>query len=362
MINVFAPGVNWHEAFAAGETILGGWLGAGKQASELESAWANHVKANSDQIVSLHNCTEALFQAVALLTNPGDTVVVPAIHFIGVGNAVLAQGRRLILCDVDPRTLNIDMDKLGWRGGAIILNHYGGIPCDMDKVATGFKMGSVIIEDAACAPVSTFHGKPVGTMGDCGVWSFDAMKVLTTGDGGMVWLRDVEQAERLRRRTRLGLEVKHGINRQDYRWWEFTIPEEHGRLSEMNDIAAAIGLAQLKRLPELVERRREVCIAYDEGLAGLDWLTLRPRCPDDRTDSYYFYWVQCEKRDELAHYLRQNDVYTTFRYWPLHWAYGLGGSYPGAEQAAQTTLLLPCHSMLSDADVDKVISLVRSFQ
>ena len=361
MINVFEPGVIGDEAFAAGNTILSRWLGAGKRANEFESAWAAHIETDAANVVSLHNCTEALFQAVALLTNPGDTVIVPAIHFIGVGNAVLAQGRRLELCDVDPHTLNVHSLSLGYRCDAIILNHYGGIPCDFASIRQHNKHAT-IIEDAACAPASTYHDQPAGTLGDCGIWSFDAMKVLTTGDGGMAWLRDPEDAARLRRQTRLGLEVKHGSQRQDERWWEFDVPEECGRLSEMNDVAASIGLAQLKRLPELVERRRQVCAMYDEGLSGLDWLTLRPRCQDDRTDSYYFYWVQCERRDELAQFLRLNNVYTTFRYWPLHWAYGLGGSYPGAEQAALTTLLLPCHPNLTDADVDKIIALVRRFK
>ena len=89
---------------------------------------------------------------------------------------------------------------------------------------------------------------------------------------------------------------------------------------------------------------------------------MRPKCPADRTDSYYFYWVQCERRDDLALYLRRNDVYTTFKYWPLHWAYGLEGSYPGAERAALTTLLLPCHANLREPDVQRIIELVRKFQ
>lgn len=359
MINVFEPSTDCQEVQAVTEVLHSHWLGAGPRAAAFKSAWAKHIECDPMHLVTLHNCTAGLFAAVQLFTRLGDTIVVPAIHFIGAANAILRQGRKLALCDVDPLTLNIDVGAIPKAGQvAIILNHYGGIPCDVDAIKS---MYMIIIEDAACAPASTYRGRACGTLGDVGLWSFDAMKVLTSGDGGVVWLNIVKDAELLRNTTRLGLADTHGVNRDDERWWEYSVASP-GYLSEMNDIAAAIGLAQLHRLPQLLGLRRQVCERYDEGLAGLDWLRLRPRCPDDRTDSFYFYWVQCKERDRLAIYLRQNGVYTTFQYWPLHWAYGLGGSYPNAEQAARETLLLPCHANLTESDVQKVCELIRKFR
>ncbi len=359
-INVFEPSVGHDEAQAVNQALYSHWIGAGPRAEEFKAEWARHIKSHPAHLVTLHNCTAGLFAAVDLFIRPGDIVVVPAIHFIGAGNAIRKQGRRLILCDVNPLTLNIDRDKLKGKSisTAIILNHYGGIPCDVDNFKDG---GFTIIEDAACAPASTYHGLACGTLGDVGLWSFDAMKVLTSGDGGMAWLNNAEDARLLCNATRLGLDETHGVHRDGADWWEYRV-NEYGCLSEMNDVAAAIGLAQLRRLPQLLAWRRRVCEWYDEGLAGLDWLTLRPKCPADRTDSYYFYWVQCDRRDELALYLRQNGVYTTFKYWPLHWAYGLDGHYPGAERAARVTLLLPCHANLRETEVQQIVELVRRFQ
>lgn len=359
MINVFEPSTYLDEALAVSKALYSHWIGAGPRADEFKAEWARHVNTDPAHLVALHNCTAGLFAAVDLCTQPGDTVVVPAIHFIGAGNAVLGQGRKLALCDVDPLTLNIDPETIPNKSQvAIILDHYGGIPCDMDAIKS---MYMIIIEDAACAPASTYRGRACGTLGDVGLWSFDAMKVFTSGDGGMVWLNNAEDARLLHNITRLGLPETHGVHKEGAGWWEYRV-SEYGYLSEMNDIAAAIGLAQLRRLPQLLAWRRQVCEWYDEGLAGLDWLTLRPRCPTDRTDSYYFYWVQCERRDELALYLRQNGVYTTFKYWPLHWAYCLDGSYLGAERASRVTLLLPCHANLVESDVQKVCELIREFR
>lgn len=359
MINVFEPTTGPEEARAVSDTLASRWLGAGPRAREFKAAWAKYAGVEPEKMVALHNCTAGLFAAVARFTRPGDVVAVPAIHFIGAGNAVLAQGRRLALCDVDPFTLNLDPTGIPETAMAVVTNHYGGIPCDIDDIPGDF----FIIEDAACAPASTYRGRACGTLADIGLWSFDAMKLFTSGDGGMAWLRHPDDAEWLNLQSHLGLESTHGVHNKEpgAGWWEYRV-KEHGYLSEMNDVAAAVGLVQLGRLPDLLARRAQVCGWYDAGLAGLDWLTTRPRCPDDRTDSYYFYWIQCGDRDRLALYLRGRGIYTTFKYWPLHYAYGLGGSLPGAEQAARTTLLLPCHANLTESDVNYIIDKVRDFQ
>lgn len=360
MLNVFEPSVGEEEAQAVAEVLASHWIGAGPRAIEFERAWAANIHCSPGHLISLHNCTEGLFRAVEMFTRPGDVVALPAIHFVGAGNAVLRQSRQLALCDVDAWTLNLDPATIPANARAVILNHYGGIPCDVDAI---HERQITTIEDAACAPASTYRGTACGTLGDVGLWSFDAMKVLTTGDGGMAWCAWWLDKEHLGDLVRLGLgDETHAIQRDSEHWWEFSIEYTFGNLSRLNDIAAAIGLVQLRRLPELLNRRRQVCAWYDEGLTGLDWLRLRPRCPPDCTDSYCFYWVQCERRDDLALYLRQYEIYTTFKYWPLHWAYGLDGSYPGAEQAARTTLLLPCHANLSENDVQRVCDLVRKFE
>ena len=143
-----------------------------------------------------------------------------------------------------------------------------------------------------------------------------------------------------------------------------SIPVCWGRWSAMNDLGAAIGLVQLRRVNSFLNRRRQIVRTYDSAFAGIPWLRLPP--PPTEESAPYFYWVQApaDIRDKLACYLRERGIYTTFRYWPLHRTslYADSGSYPGADLAADTTLLLPIHQNLSDSDVDRIVESVLAFK
>jgi dTDP-4-amino-4,6-dideoxygalactose transaminase len=189
--------------------------------------------------------------------------------------------------------------------------------------------------------------------------------MLVTADGGMVFVKDPALAERARKLTYLGLESASGFSQAGAanRWWEFEI-SSFSRRSIINDVTAAMGLVQLARLPGFIARRREVHERYDRLLAGLDWLELPPAPTAGSVSSYYFYWLQTEPelRDRLAQHLLEKDVYTTFRYWPLHLVegYGSDASLPNAEAAARGTLCIPIHQGLSDDDVDHVAEAVAA--
>src|SRR5260370_41774293 len=132
----------------------------------------------------------------------------------------------------------------------------------------------------------------------------------------------------------------------------------------MNALTAAMGLVKSRGVNSFIGRRRQFVHRYDNGLAGIPWLRLPP--PATEESAPYFYWIQApaELRDKLAYYLRERGVYTTFRYWPLHRTslYADSGSYPGADLAADTTLLLPLHQNLSDSDVDQIVESVLAFK
>jgi len=193
------------------------------------------------------------------------------------------------------------------------------------------------------------------------------MKILVCGDGGMVYAREPTVARKLREAMYLGMPVGEGsgIERAAMRsdWWTYEI-ESFGRRAIMNDVTAAIGLVQLSRLPELLDRRADVARQYGELLYGLPGVLLPPPAPVDHRVTHYLYWIQTDKRDDLAHFLLEEGVYTTFRYHPLHLVTLFGhvsGPLPAAETASLRTLNLPCHAGLSDEDVARVAHLVREF-
>ncbi|MBQ9948192.1 MAG: DegT/DnrJ/EryC1/StrS family aminotransferase, partial [Oscillospiraceae bacterium] len=249
---------------------------------------------------------------------------------------------------------------------AIMLIHYGGIPCEMDEImALAKKHNLVVIEDSACSVSSTYKGQACGTIGDMGMWSFDAMKILVCGDGSMLYFKDPEKKIAAEKWLYFGLESKSGYsNSVDKKWWEYDV-SSYGHRAIMNDITAAMAVEQLKKLPGFIARRKEIHDKYNALLGDLTWLDIPEELPEYCTSSYYFYHIQVKDnvRDNLAKFLRENDVYTTFRYFPLHRVnhYGIKGSFPNADFASDHTLCLPVHQSLSDADVELVASLIRRF-
>ncbi|GIH03451.1 aminotransferase DegT [Rhizocola hellebori] len=372
MINVFQPTLGEQELAAVTDVFASGWLGRGARTTAFVQEFADHLGVAAEHLVPVNSCTEALFTTIELLgIGASDEVVMPSISFVGAANAVAAAGARPVFCDVDPHTLNLTVDhlaaKINSRTSAVMLLHYGGYPGQLAEIAALCdERGIPLIEDAACAVASRADGRACGTVGAFGAWSFDAMKILVMGDGGMLYCREPNQARRAAQLTYLGLGKTSGISQavtSTQRWWEIDI-ECFGRRSSINDIDAAIGSVQLRRLPQFVARRREIVERYETGLAGLEGLRQPPALPAGHTSSYYFYWVGLTGgiRDEVARHLYERGIYTTFRYHPLHLvaAYGSDARLPGAERAAEETLCLPLHQGMDDAMVEKVIDETRA--
>lgn len=366
MIPVFSNTLGSEELAAVERVMASRWIGTGPECKALEEELAQHFGVHR---LLLTNCaTSALYLALRCLNlEPGQEVIIPAIHFVACAGAVLEMGGVPVFADVDPRTLNITgreiERKRTSRTVGVIVNHYGGHPADMDAIKE-IAWRLWILEDAANAPASRYQNRAVGTLGDAGVWSFDAMKILSMADGGALWLWDNEQHERAWRLRNLGLDSFSGKEKAEdagSRWWEFTVPEPSGRF-DSNDLLACIGRVQLRRLREFVTRRRVVWDCYQEELRGVGDLTLPPEPLDGCTGSYYLYWVQTDRRNELARFLYDAGIYTTFRYYPLHYAFDFDSvALPYAEQVAEVTLNLPIHQNLSGEDVGLIVRKVKEF-
>lgn len=369
MINLFQPVTGAPELNAIGGVFASNWLGEGDRVREFERTFGEAIACPPEELLAISSCTEGLFHSVAALgLGPGDDVVMPTVSFVGAAHAVRASGARVVLADVDAQTLNPSAQgierALTPATRAVLVLHYGGDPGEVERIAELARdRGVALIEDAAVGLGSQAAGCACGTLGDIGLWSFDSMKVITTGDGGMVRCSDRAMAERLRRSVKLGLGPSgFGIRRFSDRWWEID-PQVAGRRATMNSVAAAIGMAQLERLPAFLRRRAEIAAAYDAGLANLRWLRVRRRHDGSART---FYWVQTPPgaRDRLAAHLLERGIYSTFKYWPLHRMamYGSAGEFPGADRAASSTLLLPLHQGLRDEEVERVIEAMLAFR
>lgn len=371
MINVFQPSLGNEELLRVKEVFDTSWLGKGKLVAEFEEKFAKHIGSNKNQVLTTNCCSEGLFSSMHLCgIQHDDEVIIPTISFVGAGNAVCANGAKLVLCDVDPRTLNAraeDIEKvITSKTKAIILLHWGGVPCEMsDIMSLAEEYNLKIIEDCAAGVCSKYKGKALGTFGDIGMWSFDAMKILVCGDGGALHFKDEEMKAHAEKWLYFGLETKSGYeNNVAQKWWEFDI-SCFGHRAVMNDVSAAMALEQYKKLPMFMEKRSRVHRFYDENLKDIDWIDLPLEIEEGNTSSYYFYHIQLKngKRDELARYLRTNDIYTTYRYYPLHRVagYGVTGEFPNADYATDNTLCIPIHQSLLEEECSLIVEKIKEF-
>ncbi|HEX5405930.1 MAG TPA: DegT/DnrJ/EryC1/StrS family aminotransferase [Pseudonocardiaceae bacterium] len=371
MYNIFQPSLGDEELEALRPVFAENWLGHGPRTRKFEAEFAAHLGVPAEQVVFINSATSGLFLATELLDiGPQDDVVMPSISFVGAANAVSARGARPVFCDVDARTLNptaAHIERaLTPRTKAVLILHYGGYPGDIVEIAQlCADRGIQLIEDAACAVSSRVDGRMCGTFGDIAMWSFDAMKILVTGDGGMLYVKDPDVARRAHQLAYHGLGHVSGLSasaKVPSRWWELNVTA-FGRRVVGNDMTAAIGSVQLSRLPGFIQRRKEIADTFDRLLADADGVVTPPALPAGHTSSHYFYWVQLdpEIRDQVAADLLERDIYTTFRYAPLHKvaAYRSDTHLPGADRGSDRTLLLPIHQALDDTEVRTVADELR---
>ena len=384
MINMYQPSLGKEELKAIKEVFNSNWLGKGPKTKEFIEKFSSKLidynyegiaftSPNPENFLTISSCTEGLFQSIDLFVKKGDEVILPSINFIAAINAIVAKGAIPILCDVNKRTLNVEVqhieEKITPNTKAIIVLHYAGVPCDIENIAKLCKSKNIkLIEDNANSPFSKVNVKNTGTFGDIGLWSFDSMKQLVMGDGGMIYCKNPNDKEKLDKLTYLGLETKSGFsNSVDNKWWEFNVSSP-SRRSITNDIQAAMGIEQLKKIDSQITKRKLIHDTYSNELKSLNWLDVPLDLPIGITSSYYMYHIQLKNskdRDKLAKYLKQNKIYNSFRYYPLHWVkyFKLNKiNLPNTEYAANNTLCIPLHQGLKQDDVSYIIETIKKFK
>ena len=380
MIQIYSNSLGKEELNAIEKAFESKWLGKGPKTEEFIKNFSSRVITDNYQSIAFTTatpsnfitttcCTEGIFQIMDLLDiKKGDEVVLPSISFVGVANAIMYKKAKPIFCDVDKHTLNPTAkhieEKITSKTKAVIVIHYAGVPCDIENISKLCKEKNIkLIEDNATSPFSRYNNKSTGTFGDLGVWSFDAMKILVTGDGGLIYSNNKKYISKLERLTYLGLETSSGLSSTiDKKWWQFEVSSA-GRRSITNDISSAIGIEQLKKVDTFISRRKEIHEMYNSNLINLDWIKL-PSVPNYTYSSYYMYHIQVDNRDEFAKYLREKNIYTTFRYYPLHWVdfYKSKEKLPNTEYAANHTLCLPLHQNLTNKEVNYIINTVKKWK
>ena len=368
------PSIDEDEIAEVVHTLRSGWLTTGPRVRQFEQEFAAYV--GSPHAIAVNSCTAALHLALeAVGVSAGDEVIVPTYTFTATGEVVTYLGARPVLADCRPDTFNIDAGTveplITGRTKAIVPVHIAGQACDMDPIlALARERGIAVIEDAAHALPCLYKGQRVGSLSDVTAFSFYATKSLTTGEGGMLTAQREDYVSRMRMMSLHGLSADAWQRYSEKGSWYYQALE-FGFKYNMTDIAASIGIHQLRKLDLLHKRRREIAALYTEGLADLDSCTV-PAEASYGTHAWHLYVLELNRtaleggRDEVIRALGEVGIGTSVHFIPLHLhpayqaAFGYRrGACPIAERVFQRVVSLPIYPRMTDEDVARVIEAVR---
>lgn len=369
------PDINEDEINEVLDSLRSGWLTTGPKTKRFEQNFSAFI-GRSVESVAVNSATAGLHLALeAVGIGPGDEVITTTHTFTATAEVIRYLGADPVFVDIDPLTFNIDIAKIEQaitsRTKAIIPVHFAGLACDMAAILSiARRHGLKVVEDAAHALPTTYGGQLVGSLAsDATVFSFYATKTITTGEGGMIVTANPEVAARCRT-MRL-----HGISRDAFDRYTSTKPAWYyevvapGFKYNMTDIAASLGIHQLKKAGQFRQRRAEMAAYYDEALRGMPVL-LPPHAPEGETHAWHLYVLRLSPevpitRDRFIELMAEKGIGTSVHFIPLHlhpyWKdrYKLrSADFPVSQSCFECSVSLPLYTKMTNRDLERVISVI----
>lgn len=361
-IRVAEPVLDGHEAQYVLDCIQETWISSrGKYIDRLESMLAEYCEV-ADAVVTNNGTTALHLALVACGIREGDEVILPTLTYVATANAVRYCNATPVFVDSEAKYLNVDVRRIERaitpRTKAIMTVPLYGHPVDMDPILEiAQRHNLLVIEDSAEALGAKYRGRPVGSLAKCSTFSFFGNKLITTGEGGAIVTDDPELAKYMRFLRGQGVDPNR-------RYWH----PEIGFNYRMTNIAAAIGVAQMERIDQHLQRRQQVAKWYFERLQAHEDLLQLPYSATWADHSYWMYTVLLQPqmdidRDQWMDELASLGIETRPVFYPVHWmpAYQqYAGNFPVADQCSSRGVNLPTHGKLTEADVDYVCQQVVS--
>lgn len=355
-INYMQPSYDENEIKAVTDYInSGAWLTEFKETRNFERSIAEYV--NSTYCSVMMNGTVTLMALLmAMGVGKGDEVIVPDFTMSATSHAAAILGADVVFVDVERDTLCMDYSKMvsavSKKTKAVILVELNGrYPSKFEEIIKYCKDNHIwLIEDSAQALGSTYHGKALGTLADAGSFSFSMPKIITTGQGGAVVTENAEIYDKLLKIRDFGRE---------------TAGSDHymmiGANFKFTDLQAVVGIEQMKKMPQRIERKKAICQRYDSNLKNVKGVEIFNNNYDDTAPC--FYELLCDKRDELIDFLKEKNIGARKFYPPLHSepAYNINAKFPVAEEISAKGLWLPSSVLLTDEQIEYICGVVKEF-
>ena len=367
------PALGEEEIVAVVDVLKSGWLTTGAKVKEFEQQFARFVGAR--HAVAVNSATAALHLGLAAVgVREGDEVIVPTMTFAASAEVVLYLKAKPVLVDCTSDTLNIDAAAferaITPRTKAVIPVHFAGQACDSDSIlAVAASHGLKVVEDAAHALPARDRGRMVGGIGDVTCFSFYATKTITTGEGGMATTDNAEWAEKMRMLSLHGISHDAWNRYSSEGSWYYEVTEV-GYKYNLTDIAASLGLEQLKKCRAFAAARRRIAETYSAAFAGLKEIRT-PFCAPGKEHAWHLYVIQLEldrltiDRRGFIEALRQENIGSSVHFIPLHLhpfyrqTFGYRAEdFPNALDAYRRIISLPIYPTMTPADVEDVIGAV----
>lgn len=363
-INFFDTFVSPSAAGKVCEVLASTFLSEGSLVKEFELKLQSEFKVRN--AAALNSGTSALHLALVLAgVGPGDEVILPAQTFIASGLVVLMQGASPVFCDINYEDGNISPEDIGRRiterTKAIMAVHWAGLPCDMDAIGKiAEKHNLVVIEDAAHALGATYKGAPIGSISDYTCFSFQAIKHLTTGDGGAICVADDGKYREAKRRRWFGLD-RDGSKISVLGEREYNVTEL-GYKYHLNDFCAALGLANLEYYWERQKRRASVVDLYDSNLRSCSGVTLFGRQSYECESAHWLYGMHVERRDDFISHMKHHGIPVSVVHQGIDKNSVFGGlceHLVNQRRFDQSQIHIPMHSSLSLDQVQYITETIK---
>ncbi|MBN1353754.1 MAG: DegT/DnrJ/EryC1/StrS family aminotransferase [Candidatus Omnitrophica bacterium] len=342
------------------------WLGMGSFVYDFEKKIQKYIGVK--YAIAVNTGTTAIHLALAGIgIVPGDEIIVPSLTFVGSVQPIINLGAKPVFCEVEPDTLNIDFDdaekRITKRTRAIIVVHYGGTACNMDRAMHMAENRKIrIVEDAAHAFGSYYKGRKIGSFGDIACFSFDPIKNLTCGEGGCVVTNKARIAEALRRKRLLGISKDTWMRYKNKRSWFYEVVTE-GYRYHMSNISASIGLAQFDKLEGFIEKKKRIVREYDNFFKKIRGVALLRRNYSETAPFNYTIRIG-RNRNKFIDYATKKGITVGINYIPNHiqpFFRKFSTKLPVTERIWGEIVSLPLYYDMKESEIQRVKKTVKDF-